>query len=161
MLASYYYVDPSDLVNFYSGFPGAIGVDDVFAFSSGAPYFGGDTLEILIQTSRRYPLVTIATMLINTNDGFTAINGLNLNPDDICNSIVTVPAYDAGTEENNELCASIPGPACDASSGNVASGNGEGFVFVHRGFFGIGDELLQSGYDWRNPVMMVEVSEAA
>ena len=61
------------------------------------------------------------------------------------------PAYDAGTEENDELCTSIPGPAC-GGTGLEASGNGEGFIHVHRGFFGIGD-LEQAEYDWRNPVM--------
>lgn len=64
------------------------------------------------------------------------------------------PAYDAGTEENNESCQSIPGPACGAT-GNVASGNGEGFVHVHRGFFGVGGTLPQADFDWRNPIMSV------
>ena len=43
-----------------------------------------------------------------------------------------------------------------AKQGNIASGNGEGFVHIHRGFFGKGD-LSQSGYDWRNPMMRVEM----
>jgi hypothetical protein len=71
---------------------------------------------------------------------------------------ITGPGYDAGTEENNELCTSMPGPACAAiDSENVHSGGGEGVVHVHRGFFGVGD-LPQAGYDWRNPMVLVEVS---
>jgi hypothetical protein len=65
--------------------------------------------------------------------------------------------YDAGSENNNELCSSIPGRACPGESGNVHSGDGEGVVHVHRGFFGIGN-LRQADYDWRNPMVMVEVS---
>ena len=75
------------------------------------------------------------------------------------------PGYDSGTEENNERCSSVPGPACPAGSGNEASGNGEGFVHIHRGFFGISDDpadirLSESGYDWRNPMMRVEIDQS-
>ena len=70
------------------------------------------------------------------------------------------PGYDSGTEENNELCSSIPGPACASVSGNVASSNGEGIVHIHRGLFGVGD-LQQADYDWRNPVMSVSFARAS
>ena len=43
---------------------------------------------------------------------------------------------------------------------NFSDGNGEGFVHVHRGFFGVGGELTAKGYDWRNPMMRVEVSRS-
>ena len=66
----------------------------------------------------------------------------------------------AGTEENNELCSHIPGPACDATSGNAQAGPGEGFVQVHRGFHGVGGELSAEDYDWRNPVAEVYISKA-
>jgi len=86
--------------------------------------------------------------------------------------VLNLPGLDAGSEENNELCTSIPGPACSPESGNVRSKNGEGFVHVHRGFHGInegnmhlakldnganGRPLSQVGYDWRNPLMRVTV----
>ncbi|CAN0510450.1 unnamed protein product, partial [Scytosiphon promiscuus] len=64
-----------------------------------------------------------------------------------------------GTEENNELCSHIPGPACDATSGNLPTESGEGFVQVHRGFHGIGGELAADAYDWRNPVAEVFISK--
>ena len=65
-----------------------------------------------------------------------------------------------GTEENNEQCSHIPGPACDATSGNAQAGPGEGFVQVHRGFHGVGGELSADDYDWRNPVAEVYISKA-
>ena len=74
--------------------------------------------------------------------------------------VISAPGYDAGTEENNEDCESIPGPACSASSGNAVSGNGEGFVHIHRGFFGIGGQLSQQGYAWLNPMIRIEIHEA-
>ena len=72
-----------------------------------------------------------------------------------------MPGLDAGSEENNELCESIPGPGCaNVTAGNIRSFNGEGFVHVHRGFFGIGDLLPQQQYDWRNPMVRVVVRES-
>lgn len=69
---------------------------------------------------------------------------------------VHLNGLDAGSEENNELCKSIPGPACAADSGNEASGNGEGFVHVHPGIHGLGD-LADGRYDWRNPMVQIKV----
>ena len=121
--------------------------------SDGAPYRGGETLEFMVPYNAEYPYLTIASMAINTNDCFVALNGVKLEQERV---VLQVPGYDSGTEENNELCASIPGPACASVEGNIASLNGEGFVHVHRGFFGVGD-LPAPGYDWRNPMMRVEM----
>lgn len=145
--------NPGPLVNFYT--QNDNGVLSVTSFSEGAPYFGGDRLTITVQTSRRFPLVTIATMAINTNDCFTSINGARLRR----GMVLDLPGLDAGTEENNEMCNSIPGPGClGVDETNERSGNGEGFVHVHRGFFGIGNLLPVQAYDWRNPMMRVVVS---
>ena len=64
----------------------------------------------------------------------------------------------AGTEVNNELCSHIPGPACSATSGNAEQEPGEGFVHIHRGFYGIGGELSAAGYNWQNPVAEIYIS---
>ena len=142
--------DPSLVVEAYEDSTNA---NYVKAFNTGAPYFGGDTVEFLVPFNKDYPYLTIASMAINTNDCFVALNGVKLEP----SAVFQVPGYDAGSEENNELCSSIPGPACDSTTGNVRSGNGEGFVHIHRGFFGVGGELSAAGYDWRNPMMRVEM----
>ena len=63
-----------------------------------------------------------------------------------------------GTEINNELCSHIPGPACDATSGNQQAEPGEGFIHVHRGFRGVGPDLAAEVYDWRNPVAEICIS---
>lgn len=97
--------------------------------------------------------VTIAAKALNTNDAFVALNGVVIQPGDS----FTVPAYDAGSEENNELCTQITGPACALVPGKVrTSGNGEGVVHVARGIHGIGN-LSAAVYDWRNPMMSVNV----
>jgi hypothetical protein len=98
---------------------------------------------------------------INTNDCFVAINGLELE----VGQVFTGPGYDSGSEENNENCNSVPGPACAAiNPNNQADGNGEGYVHVHRGFFGVGTDvppLRANRYDWRNPMVLWEVVGAA
>lgn len=144
--------DPAPLVSFYN--ETNVGVSSVSAFSQGAPYLGGEALQFQVTVTDEFPLVTIASMAINTNDCFTSLNGLPLQR----GMVLDVPGVDAGSEENNERCMSIPGPGCASMSTlNVRSGNGEGFVHVHRGFFGIGD-LPADRYDWRNPMMRVVVS---
>jgi hypothetical protein len=144
--------NPGPLADVYND---AKGVLSAVAFTDEAPTFVGEKLVIPITVTKDYPYVTIASMAINTNDCFVAINGMKLSDGDR----ITGPGYDAGTEENNELCNSIPGPACaQIDSGNESSGSGEGVVHVHRGFFGVGD-LPQAGYDWRNPMVLVEVSK--
>ena len=131
----------------------AFGVKYAGIHDAGAPYFGGETTYIKVPYERDYPYISIGSMAINTNDCFIALNGVYLSP----GQVIDIPGYDAGTEVNNELCSSIPGPACPSGSGNARSGNGEGFVHVHRGFKGVGDRLSQAGYDWRNPMARVEV----
>jgi hypothetical protein len=143
--------NPGPLAGVYDG---AEGVLSSIAFTDEAPTFVGERLVIPVTVTKDYPYVTIATMAINTNDCFVAINGMKLSDGDR----ITGPGYDAGSEANNELCSSMPGPACPANSGNVRDGDGEGVVHVHRGFFGVGD-LPQAGYDWRNPMVLVEVSK--
>ena len=143
--------NPGPLVDMYSAMPS---VGQAFAFTDGAPYFGGESFEIELDYDPRYPYVSLATMAIHTNDCFVAINGRKIKRGDV----FTGPGYDSGSEENNELCSSIPGPACaEFDAGNVRSGNGEGFVHVHRGFFGIGGDLSQAGYAWLNPMVRYEI----
>ena len=142
--------DPGPLVEYFKDKRGVL---KAFAHDTDAPYVGGETTEIEVTVNRRYPLVTIASMGINTNDLFVSLNGVRLYPGQVLYS----DGLDAGSEENNEECGSIPGPACaNRNATNVQSGNGEGFVHVHAGFHGIGS-LPENRYDWRNPMMRVEV----
>ena len=69
------------------------------------------------------------------------------------------PAYDAGSERNDELCASIPGPffaECGGAGSGGKPGGGEGYVHIHAGIHGIGD-LHPAQRDWRNPVAQITI----
>ena len=119
----------------------------------------GATTTLIVQGRNGFARLSVAAMLIPTNDAFFAVNSVKLpRGDDVL--ILTVPAYDAGSERNDELCASIPGPnfvECGGSGGGGAPAGGEeGFVHIHAGMHGIGS-FKAADRDWRNPVARITV----
>ena len=104
-----------------------------------------------------FDILSLAAMLIPTNDAFVGLD--TTLPEDGTMKVVYAYAYDAGTEQNDELCSSIPGPGfveCQGPGGGAQVGNGEGVVTVHSGIHGIGD-LRPELRDWRNPVARVTI----
>lgn len=63
-----------------------------------------------------------------------------------------------GTEDNNEACTHIPGPACADTLGNEQAGSGEGYVHAHRGIHGVGD-LDEATFAWLNPAAEVYIAK--
>ena len=112
----------------------------------------GESVTVYITGSKDYNRLSLAGMLLPTNDTFVAVNSMPLPKK---NSGGLALAYDAGSEMNDELCANIPGPHCGGAP--FSAGLAEGFVHISRGISGEGD-LLASDYDWRNPVAHVSVS---
>lgn len=105
--------------------------------------------------------ISVAAMLIPTNDTFMALNAVPLTFGRQAAEYY-VPAYDAGTETNDQSCQHIPGPRCDGE-GYVAGG-GEGVVHIGNGFHELGEvdddgyEVLgPQVYDWRNSVARIVV----
>eukprot|EP00469_Lotharella_globosa_P009915 CAMPEP_0167790844 /NCGR_PEP_ID=MMETSP0111_2-20121227/11569_1 /TAXON_ID=91324 /ORGANISM="Lotharella globosa, Strain CCCM811" /LENGTH=225 /DNA_ID=CAMNT_0007683373 /DNA_START=81 /DNA_END=758 /DNA_ORIENTATION=+ len=161
--------NPMPLVKLYNA---SEGVRETFAFTEGAPYFAGETASILVDVNSRYPYVSLATMAINTNDCFLGLNGVKVFK--TFGRMMDLPGLDSGTEENNELCTHIPGPACDPSGTARANETAEGVVHVHRGFIGInegstdltdeelganGEPLSSAGYTWLNPMARVVIKK--
>ncbi len=117
----------------------------------------GQSVTFRIQGNPRTDRLSLAAMLIPTNDAFVSLNGVALPTSA---ATVTAIAYDAGTEVNDELCASIPGPSfveCGGPGGGAQVGGGEGFVHVHRGMHGVG-QFMAANRDWRNPVARVTIT---
>ena len=101
--------------------------------------------------------LSIAAMLIPTNDAFVALDSVELPFHGTVTYMAT--AYDAGSEINNELCASIPGPSfpeCGGPGGGGTAGNGEGFVHIHRGIHGVGS-FDPANRAWQNPVALIRI----
>jgi len=119
----------------------------------------GKSVTLTFEATGAFDHFSVAAMLIPTNDAFFAINGVELPRGN--NSLTLFsPAYDAGSERNDELCASIPGPSfteCGGPGGGGApTGGEEGFAHIHAGIHGIGN-LMPARRDWRNPVARIIV----
>lgn len=120
-----------------------------------APLPPGQSVTLKVRMNKHNSHISVASMLVPSNDAFFAVNGLHVGK---AKRTVTVysPAYDAGTEINDELCVSIPGPGfvCSGEGTNLESG--EGFVHIHPGIQGIAD-LDKAQFDWRNPAAKITI----
>jgi hypothetical protein len=121
----------------------------------------GATLKLTISAKTGFDRLSLASMLIPTNDAFVALNGFDLGTVARGKSVRVQPiAYDAGAEINNEKCEALPStpffPECGANGGGVIAGKGEGFVHVHNGIHGIGD-MVPWVRTWQNPVASIEI----
>lgn len=117
----------------------------------------GATVEITVQVAHPYNFISVVGMLVTTNDAFFGVQSIPA-PRDRGPISVRAPAYDAGSEVDNESCDFIPGPPC--GSGGVRDTVGaEGFIHIHSGIQGHGD--LDAGtWDFNNPVARVTVRRA-
>lgn len=119
-----------------------------------APILPGGSASVDIAVEGWKRLISGAGMLASSNDAFFGLHGVRVPSRGT--AVFPVPAYDAGSETNSELCAFIPGPPC-GSAGQRDPAGAEGFVHVHNGIHGIGD-LNAANMDWRNPVASVAIT---
>ena len=110
----------------------------------------GQTVTIEFSVSDGKQLLSLASMLVSTNDGFIGANSLDLST----SKVVYLNVYDAGSEANTESCDHVPGPPCSAHG--VGTDTSEGFVHVHAGIHG-GAGLDPAQHDWRNPAARLEI----
>ncbi|NOR37824.1 MAG: hypothetical protein GQ577_13850 [Woeseiaceae bacterium] len=118
--------------------------------------------------------LSFVAMLLPTNDAFAGLNALEI-PTEPGVYMFDVPAYDAGTEANDELLTGggAPGAAgMPADPGGLAGTGGSGAagadanpnVHIHRGSLGDTDAAggisdLDSGvHRWLNPVIRVTIT---
>ena len=124
----------------------------------------GQTVTTVIQGQKRGGYLSLAAMMIPTNDNFIAINRMPLPSKQQGSVTVRVPGYDSGTEVNDQSCQNMPGPRCPTGIGFTPE-TGEGFVHIGNGFHEMGVEVDAEGfdvlgpqvYDWRNSVAVIEV----
>ena len=119
-------------------------------------------------------LLTVVAMLLPTNDAFSALNGVTI-PTEPGTYVYNLPAYDAGTEANDELItgggapgvAGIPmDPSGLAGTGGtgVAGADANSNVHIHRNNLGDTDaaggasDLDSRAHRWLNPVIRVVVT---
>ena len=124
---------------------------------SAVPPLQSDQVEI--EFTSEFNQVSVAQMLVNTNDAFYAARNVTIPSSG--STLARVPAYDAGTEVDDENCLNVPGPAC--GGGNRGQNPQDGVVYISNGVFGEVNGITtdldnQSLYDWRNPVADISVS---
>ena len=119
-------------------------------------------------------LLSAVAMLLPTNDAFAALNSVSI-PTDPGVYVFDLPAYDAGTEANDELLTGggAPGaPGMPADPGGLAGTGGLGAagadanttVHIHRNALGDTDpaggpsDLDSRVHRWLNPVVRIVVT---
>lgn len=143
--------DPTELVAALEGIGSA--VLDV-AVGDG-PLMPGESTTVEVQARGKAVFLSAVGMLGSTNDAFFGLDGFFLRGHPWTRHVL-VPAYDAGSEENNELCEFVPGPPCGGADSR-ATAEAEGIVTVHSGIHGIGD-LVPADLGWHNPVVRIDVT---
>ncbi len=133
---------------------GALNVPEVLDVNdSGGLLPAGQSVTIEVATQGNFDHISMAAMLIPTNDAFVGLTDLE-GPTGNKVLVRRAPAYDACTEANDELCVNIPGPPCFGSGFNAEGG--EGLVHIHNGIHGIG-VLAEEVFDWGNPVAEISI----
>jgi hypothetical protein len=120
-----------------------------------------ETLEVTLDEMPEVQL-TVATMLVNTNDAFIGITGSDLTGLDVGESqMFELPVYDAGTEANMELMGTIPGPA-DGGAGYDATRDDVDYVARHPGVVGsaggYSDSVLDESHRFDAPLALLTVT---
>ena len=133
--------------------------------SGGAPIgpAGSETVSVTLLASDLPTLqLSVATMLVNTNDAFAALNGFDVSGMAVGDAMtLNTIAYDAGTEADTEAAADIPGPAGGGEGFNAARDDDADRVTMHSGVvsrddgFATSDLTEQHRFD--NPVMRVRI----
>jgi hypothetical protein len=106
--------------------------------------------------------LTLAAMLVNTNDAFTGLAALPVGAMAVGEHMSReLMAWDAGTEANDETAASIPGPAGGGEGFNAARSDALDAVRIHAGVVssddGLASSVLKGKHRFDNPVMKVEI----
>ncbi len=104
---------------------------------------GNETIKV--QGISPNPRLSLAGMLVNTNDGFIGLDDVDISELAIGESVVLhARVYDAGTEANSETAATVPG---QGGAGMDAARDDRDFIAVHPGVVSQDDGLTTSALD--------------
>ncbi|TGD75716.1 hypothetical protein E4634_02220 [Mangrovimicrobium sediminis] len=107
--------------------------------------------------------LSVVSMLVNTNDAFTALNGVDVSAMEVGDTwMVNAVAYDAGTEADSEAAGTIPGPADGGEGFNAARDDAADQVTMHSGVVtsddGLPTSVLTQMHRFDNPVARFTVT---
>ncbi|MFZ3504285.1 spondin domain-containing protein [Vibrio harveyi] len=100
--------------------------------------------------------VSVASMFVNTNDAFVGETGLSLKSLAVGESYeMSMNVWDSGTELNDELAATIPGPTGGGEGFNAARNDTNDVVAFHAGVVskddGLANSALSANHRFLNP----------
>ena len=113
----------------------------------------GASVSTMVTASSGMGYLSLATMLVQTNDGIVLGNSLPLfdedgNPRSFTMDLIS---YDAGTEDNNELATHVPGPPFEGGERAPT----EDVIAAHPGIAGTAD--VGAAFGWTEPTASVTV----
>jgi len=131
--------------------------------SSDGVVLPGSAASVTINTTdRSATYFTAATMLVNTNDAFSGLTGVDISTmaiDDVKSWNLNV--YDSGTEANSEAMGTIPGPA-DGGAGFDATRDDVDFISIHSGVVsqddGLSSSVLTQAHRFDNPAIKLTIT---
>jgi len=133
------------------------------AISSEGPVPPGASVTLDISTTEPMATyLTVATMLVNTNDAFSGLTGVDISTL-MLNQEKSwrLNVYDSGTELNNEALGTIPGPA-DGGVGYDATRNDIDLIGYHSGVVskddGLSSSVLTQDHRFDNPAVKLTIT---
>ena len=128
--------------------------DNVFSTTNSQGLLApGASVELTLESHRKFKKLSIAAMLLPTNDTMVALLGKELPKKGT--KVYFLSAYDGGTETNDEYCNNIPGPHCGGVPFSPDDA-GEGYVYPSPAIHGEAD-LSRQMYDWDGAVAKVVI----
>lgn len=133
----------------------------------------GQTTSLELSTQAENTLLSLTAMLLPTNDGFVGLDSWKI-PSQAGTYHVTLNAYDAGTEANNEIVngggelgvlgiPGCPGGLCGTGATGVTIVESNNKVHIHRNTLGDNNttggssDLANHEHRWLNPVARITV----
>jgi len=106
--------------------------------------------------------LTVATMLVNTNDAFSGLTGVDISTLTLNQEKSwRLHVYDSGTEQNNEAAGTIPGPA-DGGVGYDSTRDDIDLVGYHSGVVskddGLPSSVLTQAHRFDNPAVKLTIT---
>jgi hypothetical protein len=130
--------------------------------SEGAVPPGASVTVDISTTEPTANYLTVATMLVNTNDAFSGLTGVDISTLDLNQEKSwSLSVYDSGTELNSETVGTIPGPA-DGGVGYEATRDDIDLVGYHSGVVsqddGLSSSVLTQAHRFDNPAIKVTIT---
>lgn len=110
--------------------------------------------------------VSLVSMLVRTNDAFSAIDGKSISGLQVNETMrLSAPVWDAGTEANSEATDTIPGPGLDGEGFNATRDDRIAVVRFHQGIVGntktedgLTTSVLGEQHRFDNPSMRISIT---